>query len=108
LKVTCAAGLNKSALLYHESDKEAAKKRGGLVGYLRYIARVHPQSFVTLLGRVLPMQVRVETRTEPCTAHAPKLRRKWRARGVPLNAVAPLLIEARALESESDGDNSAS
>lgn len=39
-----------SALLYRESDKEAAKKRGGLLGYLRYIARVHPQSFVGLLN----------------------------------------------------------
>ena len=53
-----------SALLYRESDKEAAKKRGGLLGYLRYIARVHPQSFVGLLNRVLPMQVRVDARSE--------------------------------------------
>ena len=42
--------VKKSALLYRESDKEAAKKRGGLLGYLRYIARVHPQSFVGLLN----------------------------------------------------------
>lgn len=42
--------------LHRESD-EAAAKRGGLVGYLRYVAREHPPSFVTLLNRVLPLQV---------------------------------------------------
>src|SRR5689334_20855466 len=33
-----------------ESEEEAAK-RGGLVGYLRFLARKHPQAFTTLVYR---------------------------------------------------------
>jgi hypothetical protein len=97
-----------SALLYRESDKEAAKKRGGLLGYLRYIARVHPQSFVGLLNRVLPMQVRVDARSETVYRTVEEIQREMARRGVPMNALAPLLIEGCTLESDSDDKKSAS
>ena len=78
--------------LHRESD-EAAAKRGGLVGYLRYVAREHPPSFVTLLNRVLPLQVRVDARSQTVVRTVSEIREEMARRGVPLEAVLPLLIE---------------
>jgi hypothetical protein len=91
---------------YRESEKEAAK-RGGLVGYLRYLARSHPQSFATLLGRVLPTQVRVDARTETIFRTLEEVQEEMARRGMPLEAFGPLLIESRALEPEDDDESSA-
>lgn len=88
-----------SAQLHREGDKEAAK-RGGLVGYLRYIAREYPQSFVTLLNRMLPLQVRVDARSQTVIRTVSEIREEMARRGVPLEAVAPLLIEQRPAKSE--------
>jgi hypothetical protein len=79
--------------LYGESEEETAK-RGGLVGYLRFLAREHPQAFATLLGKVLPLQVRVEARTETIYRTVSEVREELERRGIPLEAVAPLLIES--------------
>lgn len=38
----------------HGSD---GKGKGGLVGYLEFVAAKHPKAFVSLLGRLMPLQV---------------------------------------------------
>ena len=96
----------KSAQRYRETDTEAAK-RGGLVGYLRYLAREHPQSFAALLGRVLPMQVRVDAHSETVFRTVADVREEFERRGLSLDAVAPLLLEGRTWEPEYDDDQSA-
>ena len=53
------ARLKAIAALYEESEEDAAK-RAGLVGYLCYLARNHPRSYVSLLARVLPLQIKME------------------------------------------------
>jgi hypothetical protein len=93
----------KKAALCGASDEEVAK-RGGLVGYLRFLARKHPQAFTTLLGKVLPLQVRVEARTETIYRTVSEVRAELERRGIPLEAVAPLLIEADKTEPEDDDD----
>jgi hypothetical protein len=90
-----------AAQLHREGDLEAAK-RGGLVGYLRYVARHYPPSFVTLLSRVLPLQVRVDARTESVIRTVGEIREKMARRGVPLEAVAPLLIEQQPVKLEDE------
>ena len=93
----------KSADRYRETDVEAAK-RGGLVGYLRYLARKHPQSFAALLGRVLPMQVRVDARTETVYRSVAEVQSELQRRGLTLEAIAPLLIKGPSLEPEYDDE----
>jgi hypothetical protein len=88
---------------YRESDQEAAK-RGGLVGYLRYIARKHPKSFVSLLGRVLPLQVHVDSRSQTIVRTVSEIREEMARRGVPLEAVVPLLIEQQSMKAEYKAD----
>ena len=89
----------KGTALHGESEEEAAK-RGGLIGYLRFLARKYPQAFATLLGKVLPLQVRVEARTETVYRTVSEIREELERRGIPLEAVAPLLIEADRTESK--------
>lgn len=51
---------NKTTALLKDAILEAAAKAGGkdgLVGYLTTQATANPQSFLPLLGKVLPMQV---------------------------------------------------
>jgi len=36
---------------------EDEKGKGGLIGYLTYLAKEEPKAFASLLGRVLPMQM---------------------------------------------------
>ena len=54
---------NKNTTLLKDAILEAATKAGGrtgLVGYLTKQAKENPQSFMPLLGKVLPMQVQLE------------------------------------------------
>lgn len=98
-------GRKTSAQLHRESDSET-QKRGGLVGYLRYVAREHPQSFVTLLNRVLPLQVQVDARSQTVIRTVSEIRQEMARRGIPLEAVAPLLIEqARQSPNEEHDDD---
>lgn len=51
---------NKTTALLKDAILEAAKEaggEGGLVGYLTLQARTNPGPFMSLLGKVLPMQV---------------------------------------------------
>lgn len=51
---------NKTTALLKDAILKAAEKAGGkdgMVGYLTAQARDNPQSFLPLLGKVLPMQV---------------------------------------------------
>lgn len=54
---------NKNTTLLKDAILEAATKAGGragLVGYLTAQAKENPQSFMPLLGKVLPMQVSLD------------------------------------------------
>lgn len=51
---------NKTTAILKDAILQAAEKaggKGGMVGYLTLQATVNPQSFLPLLGKVLPMQV---------------------------------------------------
>lgn len=51
---------NKTTTLLKDAILEAAEQAGGkdgLVGYLKAQASANPQSFLPLLGKVLPMQI---------------------------------------------------
>jgi hypothetical protein len=54
------------------------------------------------------MQVRVEARSETVYRTVEEIQREMARRGVPMNALAPLLIEGRTVEPDSDDEKSAS
>jgi len=93
--------LRTSARLSREADEEAAK-RGGLVGYLRWLARNHPGPYTNLLGRVLPMQVSVDARPDTVYRTVEEVGRDMAARGFTMADITPLLIEGRAVDESKD------
>jgi len=51
---------NKTTALLKDAILEAAQRAGskaGIVGYLEVQARLNPPAFMTLLGKVLPLQI---------------------------------------------------
>lgn len=49
--------LKEAVLLAAEASGEDGKGKGGLLGYLKRIAAREPKSFVTLLAKILPLQI---------------------------------------------------
>jgi hypothetical protein len=95
--------LRRTSRYAHESDEEIVR-RGGLVGYLRWLARDFPIAFASLLGRVLPMQMRVDSRSEITYRTPAEVARDMAERGFAIADLAPLLIEARPTQDEYDED----
>ena len=68
------SGLLKEAILLAAENAGNEIGNDGLVSYLQEQAIKHPTAFMTLLGKVLPMQVaaEVETTTPPPVEHSPR------------------------------------
>lgn len=63
---------------------ELVGEHGGLVGYLKFLARQAPASFARLLGRVLPLQTKADTRETRVYRTVEEIRAEIRRRGLPL------------------------
>jgi hypothetical protein len=86
------AKLKAIAALYNETEEDAAK-RGGLVGWLCYLAREHPQSFASLLAKVLPLQLKLEANELVTYQSMDDIQRDIRAMKLPLRRLMPLLAD---------------
>jgi hypothetical protein len=100
--------LKEAALLAAEQTGDPSKRGcDGLVGYLRFVAREYPPAFMSLLGRVLPQQVQVDTQTEITYRSVAEIERDMANRGFSIQDIAPLLIEAGSSKKD-DGRDDAS
>jgi hypothetical protein len=95
-------GVLKEAILLAAQQIGDLNERGrdGLVGYLRFLARSYPQAYVSLLGRVLPLQVRVDGQAEVTYRTVVEVEREMASRGFPVEEVARLLTQAAQPEKE--------
>lgn len=100
--------LREAVLLAAEQTGDPDKRGGdGLVGYLRYVAREYPPAFVSLLARVLPLQVRVDTKAELTYRTVDEVDRDLANHGFSIKDIAPLLLEAGSIREEGgDADGS--
>lgn len=79
--------------LYEETEQEAAK-RGGLVGYCRYLARCHPSVFATLLKAVLPLQIKLSADEQETTYRTvAQIQADLSNARLPMRRLAPLLLD---------------
>jgi len=62
---------------------EDGEGKGGLQGYLKRIAVQHPKEFVSLLGRVLPLQMVTEPEEPREHRSAEEIRAELRRRDLP-------------------------
>jgi hypothetical protein len=93
-----------------EQVGEDGKGKGGLVGYLKRVAKKDHRAFCPLLGRALPLQVKVENRTEVRYKSADEVRAELEARGIPIKNVLQLeyhnteTIEGEVVDSACAGE----
>lgn len=78
--------------MFKETTEEEAK-RGGLVGYLRWLARVHPQCTTTLLARLMPLQVQIDGFTQSVYDSVEEVEQEMVRNGVSLEAVQVLMLD---------------
>jgi hypothetical protein len=58
----------------------------GLVGYLKWLSEEHPRTFArSILGRLIPLQYRLNAEVVARTETVEEIRAKLRARGVPID-----------------------
>jgi hypothetical protein len=100
--------LKQAVLLATEQTGDPSKRgRGGLIGYLRFVAREYPKVFVpSLLARVLPLQVQVDTQAEIIYRNVAEVEREIASRGFSIEEVAALLTKAgptKEVGSDADG-----
>jgi hypothetical protein len=83
----------------------AAEKRHGLVGYLRWVAREFPAVFCGLLAKLLPLQIRSDLSNEVVYQTVDDIQRDIKARKLPLERIAPLLLENMNLDKTEESDD---
>jgi hypothetical protein len=78
--------------------KQAVEKHGPLVGYLSWLALGYPNVFGPLLGRVLPLQVRIDSHKEVVYRTVEEIQQDIDALKLPMDRLAPLLEKYVSLE----------
>jgi hypothetical protein len=84
--------------------KQAVEENGSLVGYLSWLALEHPTAYAPLLGRVLPLQIRVDSPKDRVYRTVEEIKREIRAR-VPRHVLESLLIDDSSSDSPENRDD---
>ena len=66
---------------------------GGLVGYLSWLAEHHPNAYASLLGRVIPLQVRMDSHKDIQYRTMADVQRDIEELSKPLRRIAPMLLK---------------
>jgi hypothetical protein len=101
--------LKEAVLLAAEDTGDPMNRgRGGLRAYLRFVAREYPQAFVSLLVRVSPQQMQVDSRAEIFYRTKAEIEDEMASLGFPIDGIVPLLTRSRPIKEEGeDTDESA-
>jgi hypothetical protein len=70
------------------------KGKDELVGYLRWAGKCEPRSFMSILGRLLPMQVKVDSFTKTVYRSVEEIQRDMERRGLNIRSFGQVLLEA--------------
>jgi len=107
-----------SGIKREDLSKEGVEHgKDGLVGYLRWAGKCEPKSFMHILGKLIPVQMKVDSFTQTVYKSVEELQRDVTARGINLRAFGQLLLEAHKVKSgefnagennDSDDSNGAS
>jgi hypothetical protein len=86
----------------HKDLSKAGVEHGkdGLPGYLRWAAKCEPRAFLRLLGRLMPMQVKVDTFTQTVYRSGEEIKHDISQRGLNMRAFGQLLLEAHQAKEE--------
>ena len=89
-----------SGIAREDLSKEGVEHgKDGLVGYLRWAAKCEPKAFLHILGKLIPVQMKVNTFTQTEYQSVEELQRDIAARGLNMRAFGQLLLEAHQAKS---------
>ena len=89
---------SKAEALDHDGQRiageleECVEEHGALVGYLSWLAEHHPSVYGSLLGRVLPMQVKVDSHKDMVYKTVEEIQQEIADLKLPMDRLAPLLL----------------
>jgi hypothetical protein len=90
-----------SGIKREDLSKEGVEQgKQGLVGYLKWLGKTEPKSFAAILGKLIPVQMKVDTLTQTVYRSVEELQRDVAARGLNLRAFGQLLLEAHRAKGE--------
>ena len=72
--------------------EQCVAENGALVGYLAWLSVEHPSAFASLLGRVLPLQIRDDSHKEVVYRSVEEIQREIDDLKLPMDRLAPLLL----------------
>ncbi len=69
------------------------EENGALVGYLSWLAEHHPNVYGSLLGRIIPLQVKVDSHKDITYRTMEDVQRDIEELSKPLQRIAPMLLK---------------
>ena len=84
--------LDKDGMRIAGELEEIVEQHGPLVGYLSWLAEYHPAAYSSMLGKVLPLQIRVDSHKDIQYRTLADVQRDIDALSEPLRRIAPKLI----------------
>jgi hypothetical protein len=82
------------------SQEGIEKGTDQLVGYLRWAAKCEPKAFLNILGKLLPLQVKVDSFTQTVYHSVEEIQHDIAQRGLNMRAFGQLLLEAHKAQGE--------
>jgi hypothetical protein len=76
--------------------EELVEEHGPLIGYLSWMAEYHVSAYASLLGRVLPMQIKVDSHKTVVYKSVEEVQREIEKLKLPLDRIMPLLFDVKS------------
>jgi hypothetical protein len=86
--------------------EECVEENGALVGYLSWLAEHHPTAYASLLAKVLPLQVKIDSHKTVEYRSVEEIQRDIDALKLPMDRIAPLLLNPRSANTMQENSDS--
>ena len=81
------------------SQEGVEQGKQGLVGYLKWLGKMEPRSFADILGKLIPLQVKVDSFAQTVYQSVEELQHDVAQRGLNMRAFGQLMLDAHQAKS---------
>jgi hypothetical protein len=83
----------KDGKLVADELEKCVAQNGALVGYLAWLSINHPNAYASLLGRVLPLEAKIDSHKEVVYKTVDDIKREIEDMKLPMDRILPLLLD---------------
>ena len=98
IELSKAEALDKDGERMAGELEECVEEHGALVGYLSWLAEHYPAVYGSLLGRVLPLQVKIDSHKDIVYKTVEEIQQEIADLKLPMDRIMPLLISPRRVQ----------